>query len=207
MSLPGITAPAGTPVFLAAGHNVQERGVYETVEFGTGHSRTRPVRTKLERVVAVSWLLEEDEAAAVDHWLEETLKSASLHFSAQVASQDGDGLLWWRARWQWMPTFENLNLGRKRMSGQLFLVDEGSVEGPDTSTMAVEFVQRLTAASLSIAAGAEMAVEFRSALVKIESLRVEFGSALTKRLAGEERETEDGQQRMTEGGQVRETEA
>jgi hypothetical protein len=206
MSLPGITAPSGTPVFLAAGHNFKERGLYETVEFGTGHSRTRPVRTALQRITSVQWDLSESLAAAVDDWLEDTLKAGSLEFAALVASEDGPGMLWWRARWLEMPTWEILHKGYKRLSGRLFLVGEGSIEGPDTSTMAVAFVERLTAGPLRIATDASMAVAFRDGLIVIRSFRIEFPSALVKRLAGEERETEDGQQRTTEGGQVRETE-
>lgn len=206
MSLPGITAPSGTPVFLATGHMVQERGRHETISFGTGHSRTRAVRTALERVVSVEWILEEQVAAQVYDWLEETLKAATEEFAAQVASQDGPGLLWWRSRWLEMPTWEIMHLGRKRMTGWLFLTGEGSAEGPDTSSMAVEFLDRLMAGPLRIPAGALMSIEFSDGLTLINSLRLEFSDGLVAREPGEPVETESGGLVTTETGLQVETE-
>jgi hypothetical protein len=206
MSLPGITTPSGTPVFLAAGHNFQERSVYESVEFGTGHSRTRPVRTGLQRIASVSWDLDEAQAAAVDNWLENTLQAASLEFAAQVASEDGPGMLWWRARWLTMPTWEMMHRGFKRLNGQLFLVGEGTEEGPDTFNMQVDFVEHLLAGAMSIATDASMAVSFSDGLVVVRSFRITFASSLVKRIAGEARITEDDETRLTEDGDTRETE-
>jgi hypothetical protein len=206
MSLPGITAPSGTPVFLAEGHNVQERGRHESVQFQTGHSRTRTVRSALERIVAVEWFLEEDVAAAVYEWGENTLQAWSREWAAQVVSQDGPGLLWWTAKWLEMPTWEALHFGRKRLSGRLFMTGEGSPDAPNTSSMAVEFSDGLQAGVLRIPAGARMAIEFSDGLIRIDSLRIEFSDGLVVRVSGDQRRTEAGTIRNVEGGQIRETE-
>lgn len=207
MSLPGITAPAGTPVFLAAGHSVQEDSLYRQVSFGTGHSRMRRVCTALERIVSVEWFLDAGDMEAVDDWLENTLQAATREFSARVANQDGSGLLWWRARWLTPPGFEMMNLGRAKLSGQLFLTGEGSSTPPDTGSLSMRIREALTGTRTVIAGNVSLSMHIREALIQRLTLSMHIREALTARVGGEERITEDGDQRVTEDGEPRETEA
>lgn len=141
MSLPGITAPVGTPLFLADGHSITEDSMFAPVRPRTGHSRLRRVRTAPERVVSVGWLLEADELLRVIEWFEDTLQAGALEFAALVANQ-GPGQRWWRARWVSFQT-EMLHKGRGRVTGTLFLVGDPSETGPDLSQLAAEAVVAL----------------------------------------------------------------
>jgi hypothetical protein len=207
MSLPGITAPPGTPVFLASGHTVSEDSVYRTVKYGTGHSRSRRVTTIAERIVTVQWFLEAGDMEAVDDWFENTLVAGTRMFAAQVANQDAPGLLWWAARWISPPEYEMLHLGRAKLSGQLLLTGEGSVTGPDTTALAAEFEEALSANPILIPTNASLAAEFEEALIVPLLFFVEFEEALAQPEPGEPRVTEDDDDRVTEDGESRETEA
>lgn len=141
MSLPGITAPVGTPLFLADGHSITEDSMFAAVRSRTGHARLRRVRTAGERIVSVAWLLEADELLSVIDWFEDTLQSGALEFAALVANQ-GPGQRWWRARWVSFET-EMLHKGRGRVTGTLFLIGDPSETGPDLSQLAAEAVVAL----------------------------------------------------------------
>lgn len=136
MSLPGITAPTGTPLFLADGHSIGEDSMFDSVRSRTGHARLRRVRTAGERVVSVAWFLEADELLAVIDWFEDVLQAGALEFAALVANQ-GPGQRWWRARWISFQT-ELLHKGRGRVTGTLLLVGQPSETGPDLSQLAAE---------------------------------------------------------------------
>jgi len=178
MTLPTITAPPGTPVFLADGHGITDDSVFALWKPNTGHSRTRRVWTVSERIVTVQWFLEAEDLAAVDTWLEETLEAASLPFAARVRNQgDGEALLWWRARWVDY-SFDMLPLGRARMSGRLFLTGEGSETGPDTSALAMEAGIALIDIRSSIELPSHLAMEVGLALLGPKALRMEASIAL-----------------------------
>lgn len=136
MSLPGITAPTGTPLFLADGHSIAEDSMFDSVRSRSGHARLRRVRTAGERVVSVAWFLEADELLAVIDWFEDVLQAGALEFAALVANQ-GPGQRWWRARWMSFQT-ELLHKGRGRVTGTLLLVGSPSETGPDLSQLAAE---------------------------------------------------------------------
>lgn len=139
MTLPGITTPPGTPIFLADGHSIDETGPFAQVQFAVGHTRARRVRTANERVVSVSWLLSAAQLAAVEEWFETTLQAGARQFAAQVARQDGSGLAWWTAAWVSFET-ELLHRGRGRVTGQLLLTGEPTQTEPNTSNLASEGV-------------------------------------------------------------------
>ena len=130
MTLPSITAPAGTPVFLAEGHDVEGLGPFAQVQFTVGHRRARRVHTATERIVSVSWLLRTSQLAAVDDWFEDDLEAGTLPFAAQVAREDGSGLAWWHAQWVRPYQTELLHLGRARIRGALLLTGTRSLTGP-----------------------------------------------------------------------------
>lgn len=144
MSLPGITAPPGTPPFLSDGHANQDDPLFAQVRTATGHSRARRVRTVPERVADVSWFLDAAELAAIDTWYWDTLQCGALEFAAHVRNR-GPGMLWYRARWISFET-EMLTLQRGRLRGQLLLMGDGEVNPPDTSALRSE----VTAALLSL---------------------------------------------------------
>lgn len=137
MTLPTIIAPPTAPVFLAAGHQINEDGVFAPVRFGTGHARNRRTRTKTERTVSVSWFLEAGPLADVWSWYENDLQAGALPFAARVANQEGAGLVYWAARWVDF-NIELLPKGRGRLTGQLYLYGEPSETGPDLSELAAE---------------------------------------------------------------------
>lgn len=180
MSLPGITEPEGTPFVLAEGHSIEEDSVYRDVRFGHGHGRKRRVRTAGDRVVAVSKFLKPAQLAAYDDWIEYTLVAASLEFAAQVASQDGETPLWWRARWVAPPTFEMLPLGRARVSGSLFLTGEGETEGPDTSTLSMRITAPLVAGAAFIRSPVALSMSITAPLQASLLLSMSITAALQK---------------------------
>ena len=184
MSLPGITAPAGTPDFLADGHEVEEFDAYARVGYATGTARTRRVRTAVERVVAVRWLLTAAQMLAVDDWFEVALDAGSREFAARVASQDGAGVLWWRARWLRYET-QMLPMGRGIVTGALFLTGSGSATPPDTSAMAMEIVAALTCTPAVPPQVAAMAMEIAVALVPSAYMAMEITVPfVTSRIVG-----------------------
>lgn len=173
MSLPSITAPPGTPVFLAAGHGIEEDSVYAQVGMTTGHSRTRRVWTVPERVVSVSWILEPEQLAAVDAWYEDDLLAGSRQFAAQVANQGvGSRLLWWTARWIDY-SVELMHLGRGRVFGALLLTGEGSEIGPSTA-LAMEISVPLLDIRSSLYPPTALAIEIEVALVQPVGLSMEI---------------------------------
>lgn len=162
MSLPGIIAPPGTPVFLAEGHQIAEDSVFAQVNFRSGHARSRRARTVPERVVSVSWFLEADQLADVESWFENDLQAGALQFAARVANQ-GPGLLYWTARWIEFQT-QMLPLGRGLVTGTLLLTGEGSETGPDLSELAAEVSVALAGAATATIPN-ELAAEVVIALV------------------------------------------
>jgi hypothetical protein len=176
MTLPTITAPSGTPVFLAEGHGIEEDSVFAQVKFATGHSRARRVWTVTERVVSVQWFLEADEMLAVDDWYENVLLAGAREFSAYVRNQ-GDGMLWWRARWVEYRT-EMLHKGRGRVTGSLLLTGEGSVTGPDTGALEMEIAVALLDTRSTVSVPSGLAMEISIALLQPQLLAAEITVAL-----------------------------
>jgi hypothetical protein len=197
MTIPLITAPAGTPFVLAEGHGIEEDSVFAQVPFATGHSRARRVWTVTERLVTVRWLLEADEMAAVDEWFEDTLQAGALEFAAQMKNV-GAGLLWWRARWVSFQT-EMLHLGRGRVSGVLLLTGEGSETGPETGVLRMEVAAPLLDVRSIVSVPKLLAMEVLLQLLQPTVLRMEVVVALDDQHATR-RLTEDGQIRITEDG-------
>jgi hypothetical protein len=132
VTLPTITLPDGFPAFLVAGHAIEEDSVYSQVRMGTGHGRTRPRWTAVERVASVSMVLEADQLEEFDTWFEEDLEAGSLPFAAQIANQGaGDRKLWWTATWLEMQ-IELMHNGRGRVTGRLYLGGEATDVPPPT---------------------------------------------------------------------------
>jgi hypothetical protein len=195
-ALPLITVPAGLPVFLADGHSIDEDSVYAQVGYITGHSRARRVHTGPEREVAVSWILEADEMAAIDDWYENTLQAGALQFAVQVENQ-GAGLLWWTARWIDFQT-EMMHLGRGRVSGRLFLIGEGSVAGPEFGALSMEIGCALLDVRSVVTLPTGLAMEIGCALTQPVQMRIEISVPLLSFLGAFGRITEDGARRITE---------
>lgn len=204
MTLPSITAPPGTPAFLVDGHAIEEDSVFAQVRTATGHSRARRRWTVIERVVAVSWLLEADQLEAVDSWYEDALLVGEREFAAQIANQGaGARKLWWRARWISFD-IEMLHKGRGLVSGSLFLTGEGSAEGPDTGALAMEVAVSLLDIRSSIFLPADLAMEIDVELLQPVVLRMEIEvELLTTHIPEDARLTETGDLRVTEDGDAR----
>lgn len=149
VTLPTIIAPPSAPVFLAAGHQVNEDGAFAPVRFATGHARNRRTRTVTERTVTVGWFLNAGPLADVWAWYENDLQSGTLPFSARVANDEGDGLVYWAARWVDFQ-IEMLPNGRGRLTGTLYLYGEPSDVGPDLAELAVEVSVRLAGAATAM---------------------------------------------------------
>ncbi len=136
MALPPIVGPAGTPVFLAEGHDIEEISSYAQVRFGTGHGRARPARRAVDRIVSVEWFLEAQQMLDVFNWYEDGLEAGALTFSAYI-KRLGAGMVWREARWISFET-EMLHFGRGRVSGRLLLFGPEYAEGPAVNDLAVE---------------------------------------------------------------------
>jgi hypothetical protein len=201
MTLPTITAPEGTPVFLAEGHSIEEDSVYAQVPYTTGHSRARRVWTVPERVVSVSWLLDADLLAAVDAWYEDALLAGTREFAARVRNQGaGAALLWWTARWINFET-EMLHLGRGRVSGSLLLTGEGSETGPETGAMAMEVLIDLVDVRSAVSVPKVLAMEVLIDLIQPAVLRMEvLIDLLNNYEVVNGRVTQDDVQRETQDG-------
>jgi len=177
MSLPEITAPIGTPVFLEAGHAITPRSVYANVEMITGYARKRRVYTVAPRIQSVAWFLNSAQMAAVDEWFEETLDVGNRRFAALVASDRGPGRLWWTAQWVAPYRAEPLNLGMWRVTGDLLLIGDGSVEGPVATSAGLEIVVALTSTASATIDG-HAAMEIQVALLPLILARLEMSAAL-----------------------------
>jgi hypothetical protein len=201
--LPGITVPAGTPVFLAEGHAIELQPLYSSIEQSTGHTRLRRVRTSSTRVVDVGLSLDELQMYAFDDWFENILLAGERPFSAYVRSQ-GPGMLWWHARWQEPYTADPRGNGIWRVTGKLVLSGIGSLVGPDTSALSVSFGVNLVgqaelqqSASLSVSfgvdltAGAPLSVSFGVALLTpLPTFRLREAGGFRLREAGGKRQRE-----------------
>lgn len=177
MALPEITAPAGTPAFLVAGHAQQSHALHGNVGMGTGHARKRRLRTAAPRIVTVAWDLSAAQMLAVDQWYETALQVGARPFAAAVKDLGADALMWWTARWLAPYQAEPDETGYWRATGQLLLTGEGSSVGPVITSAKVEFVAALTGTA-KIAVVNSAAVEFVAALLSVQQARVEFVVAL-----------------------------
>jgi hypothetical protein len=206
MALPEITVPAGAPIFLVAGHQIDEADQYASIPMGRGHSRKRRVTTPpSERVVDVAWILTTAQMAAVDDWFENTLKAGNEFFAAQVANQDAFGRLWWKAKWLEPYLSEPLHRGYWRVSGKLFLVGEGTLTPPVSTTLGTEITVPLLG-SASIEVGKGLALEIVVPLVQRVTLgAVEFRGELLPGPTTRDRITVDGIARLTTSGATRTT--
>lgn len=203
MSLPEILVPAGTPVFLENEHAQQPRGVYCDVPMGTGIPRRRRVSTTSPRTVAVSWSVNADRVAAIKAWYDNTLKAGSLPFSAHVARIGARGLMWWSATWVDPPNYEPVTARRWRVTGDLLLEGQGSVDGPVFTSAAAEFNAAMVATAIVIRTAIASA-EFVAALTTIAPSRAEFSAAMTT-LENDtpSRATSSGEIRITSFGDTR----
>lgn len=204
MSLPQILVPAGTPIFLENGHAQTVRSVYRDVAMGTGVARRRRKTTIAPRTVAVSWFVNSGHVEAVKAWYDNTLKSGSLPFSARVARIGGRGLMWWSATWVGALTYAPSNATQWRVTGELLLAGEGSVDGPVFTSAAAEFSAALIATAAVIQTAIASA-EFIAALTTISPSRAEFSAALETVDNGDTpaRATSTGEIRITADGDTR----
>lgn len=177
MALPEITAPAGTPVFLEAGHAITPRSVYSNVAMTTGYARKRRIYTTAPRIQAVAWFLNSKQMAAVDDWFEHTLLVGHRHFAALVASDRGPGRLWWDAQWVAPYRAEPLNSGFWRVTGELLLIGDGSVDGPVSTSASLEIVAALTSTAVATLDG-HATMEIEAALLPLSIAHLEMGAAL-----------------------------
>ncbi|MEO8153560.1 MAG: hypothetical protein ABI605_10860 [Rhizobacter sp.] len=166
MSLPEITAPPGTPAFLADPHGIDLTPAYADLRQGAGHSRKRRVCTSPPRTVPVGWkLVGQDVMAAVDDWFENALVVGKVEFAAQVKHQ-GMGARWWRAQWVEPYRAEPLPGGAIwYVTGRLLLTGEPSADAPVASSMAAEVGVSLTG-SAAVSAGRFLAAEISVSLVE-----------------------------------------
>lgn len=167
MTLPTILPPSSAPAFLVDGHEFAETGAFSPVRFGSGHARLRRVRSATKRIVFVRWFLEAAPLAAVEAWYESDLKAGSLPFTARVANQEGEGLVYWAARWLSFEC-ELLHYGRGRVSGRLLLIGEPSETGPELSELALE-------ARIGLEAIAEATIPSDFALEAVIALEASLG--------------------------------
>lgn len=172
MSLPQITVPAGTPVFLADGHAIEQLPAFSDVQTGSGHGRKRRTRSSPPRRVSVSLNLNAAAMQAFDAWFEDTLQVGQLSFSARVANQ-GPGLMWWEAKWVEPYTAEPRGFGKWRVTGTLFLSGEPSSDGPTITSLGLE-VSLALKGSGSIVSDTSLAVEYSLALLTALSLGLEM---------------------------------
>lgn len=204
VGLPSITAPDGTPVFLAEGHGIDEDSLYAQVPMTTGHSRTRKRYTVTDRVVTVRWFLDSGLPPVVNDWYENTLLAGTRAWSARVRNQGaGPAMLWWRARWIDYQ-MEMLHLGRGLVSGRLLLTGEGQVDGPETGALAMEVSVALLDIRSSVAVQAHLAMEILVALLQPLELAMEIlVELLPVYFVDGARITEDDHARVTEDGDPR----
>jgi hypothetical protein len=126
MPLPSITLPDGM-TFLEAGHAVDESDVFANSARGTGHRRKRRLYTEPERKVAVSLALTEAQTATFHDWFENTLTVGALPFAAEVANDEGEGLLFWTAYFEkGSLQYEPMPSGMFRVTAALLLTGEGA---------------------------------------------------------------------------------
>lgn len=206
MALPGITLPAGFPVFQQSGHGVRQDSLFSTFKPKSGHARVRRIWTIAPRTVSVELFLTRNQTLLFHQWFEDVLIAGELPFSARVASQGGTGLLWWYAEWKSPPSYDPRPSqdGLWRVSGELILTGSGSVSAPENGTMSVEF-----SAYLSITAppsiGVNMAAEFGAELNQSSILSIEFTANLEQYFPSEAsfRITPEGDIRVTRDGSNR----
>lgn len=178
MSLPGITAPSGTPPFRAAGHGIAPGSVFADVPMLTGHARRRRVWRTVPRVVDVEWRLTQAEMAVVDAWFEDVLQAGNRRFSALIANQ-GTGDLWWEAQWLSPYRADPIAGGRWRVTGQLLLTGEGSATGPVTTDLQLAITVALTGPPVVLTVTPALALEIVVRLTQPVVLgSINFGAAL-----------------------------
>lgn len=204
MALPGLTLPAGMPVFQLNGHGIRPTSVFGPFKPKSGHVRNRRLWTVGHRIVSVQMFVSENQTFLLEQWFEDVLLAGELEFAARVAEQGGTGLLWWTATWEGPPQYEPLPSGFWRVSGELRLTGTGSVSPPENSSLAAEFTATLNATATATI-GAAMAVEFTAILDQASQMAVEFTAILEQYTPPETvyRVTRGGDQRVTRGGDDR----
>lgn len=176
MSLPGIMAPAGTPVFRNDGHSREDDSIYANVRPTTGHSRTRPLFTRADAVVNVELFLSAARLAAWDDWYEDALLAGARSFAAQVKNR-GPGLLWYEVRWIDF-SIEMLPGNRGKVLGKLLLIGDGTTTPPDTSSIAMEMRVPLVGVAGTVSSSSSLAMEMDVRLVQPALLGMEVLVAL-----------------------------
>jgi hypothetical protein len=177
MALPFITAPAGLPPFLAAGHSIDEAELFAPVKFTTGHRRTRRLYTVPERTVNVSWRLSAAQMVVVDDWYENTLLAGDRFFAAAVQDQASTGVLWWKAKWA-VYQQNALPGGYWRVTGQVRLFETGSATPPQGTDLALALSAPLTGSAM-LAVPQYLTLALTAALSTSRSLGLlNFGAAL-----------------------------
>jgi hypothetical protein len=178
VALPFITAPAGLPAFLAAGHGIDESELFAPVKPTTGHRRLRRIYTVPERTVNVAWRLSAAQMAVVDDWFENALNAGNQFFAAQVQDQDSAAALWWKAKWLAPYQTNALPGGWWRLSGQLRLFEVGSATAPVATALSIAYTVPLTGSAV-VTSPQYLSMSFTVALTSTASLgSINFSAAL-----------------------------
>lgn len=198
MSLPEITAPAGTPAFQTE-QGIEAVPVFGGVKMRAGHSRTRRIFTIAPRTITVRWFLTSAQMAEVHAWFEQVLLVGHREFAAPVKKQ-GASILWWSAKW--VAPYRSVPAGNGwwRVDGSLRVTGSGSATGPVASTLSADFSVALGGeASLTVTKG--LTVSFSAALTDSANLHVSFTAALLSNVAsGGSMLREDGFHILREDG-------
>ena len=134
MALPQLLQPAGTPPFLRDTHELEVISRYANTQVQTGAAIRRRMWVTTAEYANVVLELSTPLMNEYDNFFEETLQGGVKKFSAQVQNR-GPGLLWWSCRFFEPYTVEYLGGIWWRLSAKLILFDEGSVEGPEPTTL------------------------------------------------------------------------
>lgn len=170
--------PAILPLFKADGHAFQDDDLYATRPRHTGHHRKRRVWTDGPRTVDVSWILEQDQMAALDSWAMDSLQNYSKRFIATVKTEEG--IRYWEAAWvepfvsDPMPTPRGVMWA---VEGSIVTFGSPTVEPPETGELAAENVLALEGEAV-IFGPAALAAENTLALEAAQTLRAENTLAL-----------------------------
>jgi hypothetical protein len=134
MALPQLLQPAGTPPFLRDTHELEVISRYANTQVQTGAMIRRRMWVSTAEYANVVLELSTPVMAEYDEFFEDTLEAGTKKFSAQIQNR-GPGLLWWSCRFFEPYTVEYLGGIWWRLSAKLILFDEGSVEGPEPTTL------------------------------------------------------------------------
>jgi hypothetical protein len=172
MALPEILVPAVVPPYRSDAHTRKRGNLHANVPAGTGHGRKRPLRTGAPSFVTVAVRMNALAMQAHDAWFDSTLKVGTLPFAVRLFGFGTAAPQWWAATWQAPPKCDPVK-GAWIVTGTLRLTGEPSLDGPVSTSAAVEFGAALWATAEALQES-NAAVEFSFALGVVQQAAVEF---------------------------------